>query len=81
MSRACRVHGPQGFLALSLQTAVHALRLVDDQDGPHGLDQVDRLLAAGLLVGIVDFIDVPLVDAPTVTTMIWIWELVAKFRT
>ena len=56
------IHRPQGFFAAPLQTAVHALRLVHDQDGPRGPDQVDRLFAAGLLAVLVEVIDVLLVD-------------------
>ena len=44
-----RVHRLQRFLAAAFQAAVDALRLVDDQDRPGRPDQVDGLLAAGLL--------------------------------
>ena len=44
-----RTHPLHGFLAFAVQTAFHALRLIDDQDRPRGPDQVDRLLSTGLL--------------------------------
>ena len=44
------------------QPPVHALRLVHDDDRPRRLDQVDRLLAAGLLAVLVEVVDVLLVD-------------------
>ena len=52
------------FLAASLQTAIHALRFVHDEDGPGGLDQVDGLLAARLLAVLVEVVHVLLVDGP-----------------
>ena len=60
--RAEGVHGRQRRPAPPLQPAVHALRLVDDQDGARGADQIDRLLAAGLLALLVEVVDVLLVD-------------------
>jgi hypothetical protein len=60
--RAQRVHGIQRFLAAPFQAAVHALRLVDDQHGLRGADQIDGLLAAGLLAVLVEVVDVLLVD-------------------
>ena len=60
--RTQRRHGRQGFLAAAAQAAVHALRLVHDQDGPRGADQVDRFFAAGLLAVLVQVVDVLLVD-------------------
>ena len=59
-----RIHRPQRLFAPSLQAAVHALRLVHDQDGARGLDQVDGFLAAGLLRVLVEVVDVLLVDRP-----------------
>ena len=56
------IHGGQRRSAPPLQPAVHALRLVDDQDGARGADQIDRLLAAGLLALLVEVVDVLLVD-------------------
>ena len=53
---------PSAFLPCPSQAAVHALRLVHDQDGARGLDQVDGLLAAGLLAVLVEVVDVLLVD-------------------
>ena len=47
--RAERVHRAERLLAAPFQAAVHALRLVHDQDRPGGPDQVDGLFAAGLL--------------------------------
>ena len=60
--RAERVHRVQRLLAGALQTAIHALRLVHDQDRASRPDQVDRLLAAGLLAVLVEVVDVLLVD-------------------
>ncbi len=57
-----RVHRAERLLALPFQAAVHALRLVHDQDGPGGPDQVDGLLAAGLLAVLVEVVDILLVD-------------------
>ena len=57
-----RVHGSERLLATAFQAAVHALRLVHDQDRPSGLDQVDGLLTAGLLAVLVEVVDVLLVD-------------------
>ena len=56
------VHRCQGLFAASLQAAIDTLRFVDDQDGAGGPDQVDRFLAAGLLVRLVDVVDISLVD-------------------
>ena len=49
-------------LPRACEAAVHALRLVDDDDRPRRPDQVDRLLAAGLLAVLVEVVDVLLVD-------------------
>ncbi len=57
-----RVHRVEGLLARAVEAAIHALRLVHDEDGPRGLDQVDGLLAAGLLAVLVEVVDVLLVD-------------------
>lgn len=56
------IHRCQGLFAPPLQAAIDALRFVDDQDGAGGPDQVDRSLAAGLLVRLVDVVDILLVD-------------------
>ena len=53
---------PSASLPAAFQAAVHALRLVHDQDGPGRLDEVDGLLAAGLLAVLVEVVDVLLVD-------------------
>ena len=58
------MHGGQGLPAAPLQTAVHALRLVHDQDRPGGPDEIDRLLAAGAFAVLVEVVDVLLVDGP-----------------
>ena len=57
-----RVHCAQAPLATPFQAAIHALRLVHDQDRPGGPDQIDGLLAAGLLAVLVEVVDVLLVD-------------------
>ena len=57
-----RVHGTEGLLASPLQAAVHTLRLVHNDDGPGGCDQVDGLFATGLFAVLVEVVDVLLVD-------------------
>ena len=54
--RAEGVHGLQRLLARALHAAVYALRLVDDDDGVGGADEVDGPLAAGLLAVLVDVV-------------------------
>mmetsp|Transcript_67286 Transcript_67286/g.186051 ORF Transcript_67286/g.186051 Transcript_67286/m.186051 type:complete len:317 (-) Transcript_67286:1277-2227(-) len=51
--RAQRVHARQRLAAAAVDAAVHALRLVHDQDRPRLPHQVDGLLAACLLAGAV----------------------------
>ena len=60
--RAERVHLSQRVLAGAGQTAIDALRLIDDQDRPGRADQIDRPLATGLLAVLVEVVDVLLVD-------------------
>ena len=50
--RAKRIEGPDGLLRLV--RGIHALRLVDDDDGPGGLDELDGLPAGKLVALLVD---------------------------
>ena len=59
---AQRVHRIQRFLATAFQAAVHALRFIHDDDRPGGLDQVNGLLATGLLALLVEVVHILLVD-------------------
>ena len=52
----------QGLSATPLQTTVHALRLIDDQHGSRGPDQVDRFLTTSLFTVFVEVVDVLLVN-------------------
>src|SRR5450759_287909 len=61
--RAEWIHGTERFLASPFQTAIDALRLVDDYDRPRRLDQVDWLLPAGLLAILVEVVHVSLVNS------------------
>ena len=61
---AKRIHLVEGFLAPPLQTAIHTLRLINNQDGPRRANQVDGLFAARLLAVLVEVIHVLLVDGP-----------------
>ena len=57
-----RVHRFQRFFSSSVQPPVDALRLIDDQHGRGGTDQIDRLLAPRLLTVLVKIVDVLLVN-------------------
>ena len=60
--RAQRVHRSQCLLAPAFQAAVHALRLVHDEDGPGLPDEVNRLFTAGLFAVFVEVVDILFVD-------------------
>ena len=60
--RAQRVHRSQRLFATAFQAAVHALRLVHDEDGSCLPDEVNRLFAAGLFAVFVEVVDILLVD-------------------
>jgi len=60
--RAKRVHFAKGLLAASFKATVHALRLVHDDDGARGANQVNGRFAAGLLAVLVEVVHVLLVD-------------------
>ena len=48
---AQRIHPLHGLLALAVEPAFHALRLVHDEDGARRPDQIDGLLPARLFAG------------------------------
>ena len=58
------VHRLQGGPALAGQAALDALRFIHNQDGMGGPHQVNGLFAAGFFVGLVDAVELPLVDGP-----------------
>ena len=60
--RTQRVHGTKRFFAAPFQSAIHALRLIHNYNGPGGPDQVNRLGVARFLTVFVEIVDVFFVD-------------------
>ena len=60
--RTERVHGVERRLARPRKAAVHALWFIHDNDGPGGLNQVDRFFTTSFLAVFVEIIDILLVD-------------------
>ena len=57
------IHGSERFFAASLQTAIHALRLIDNEDRLRGPNQINRLFAARLFAVLIEIVDVPFVNS------------------
>ena len=59
-----RVHGGQCLLATPLQTAIHALRLINNHNRSGFFDQINWLFTTGFLAVLVEVIDVLFVNGP-----------------
>ena len=60
--RAKRVHCHERLFATAFQATVNALRLVHDQDGHSGLDEIDGLEILDIFMRLVEVVHVLLID-------------------